>query len=467
MATVHPSRIGLVPQDRKDLHSDRRRGRSPSPPRRHDRDHREYDRDRDRDRYRESDRERTYSTRDRPSPRKKDEERERSRGEDRERGRDGKRGTDRDADRDKDTDRGRNGRRASPEYGEYKRPASPAPGARNMYPSRQPRDEIAERDRPPHIRVEYGGGGGSDFLESRRLQRENSTLNIWPPSPKAAARALSPERGSSRRKSKRNRSETPSDISDSDSERRRREPKERKRSRKEKERKERKHREERRRKSRSYNDSEEDEGSREREQVRRSKSKSRARSPSPSRTPSPAEGEEEWVEKPAPAIPFVATSQSNGTMPPPAIIPRHSMKHTADDDDSDDELGPQPLQKVTTSKKVDERAYGGALLRGEGSAMAAFLQEDTDSRIPRRGEIGLTSDEIAQFESVGYVMSGSRHKRMNAVRMRKENQVISAEEKRGILKLQRDERERREAILREEFSELVSERLKAPEAKPK
>jgi hypothetical protein len=54
---------------------------------------------------------------------------------------------------------------------------------------------------------------------------------------------------------------------------------------------------------------------------------------------------------------------------------------------------------------------------------------------------------------------------MNAVRMRKENQVISAEEKRGILKLQREERERREAILREEFSELVGERLKGAETK--
>jgi len=93
--------------------------------------------------------------------------------------------------------------------------------------------------------------------------------------------------------------------------------------------------------------------------------------------------------------------------------------------------------------------------------MAAFLQDGTDIRIPRRGEIGLTSGEIAQYEDVGYVMSGSRHRRMNAVRMRKENQVISAEEKRGILKLQREERERREAILREEFSELVSEKLKA------
>jgi len=133
----------------------------------------------------------------------------------------------------------------------------------------------------------------------------------------------------------------------------------------------------------------------------------------------------------------------------------------AEGSDSDDNVGPQPLRNPTTTKRLDERAYGGALLRGEGSAMAAFLQEGTDVRIPRRGEIGLTSDEIAQFENVGYVMSGSRHRRMNAVRMRKENQVISAEEKRGILKLQREERERREAVLREEFSELVNEKLKA------
>jgi len=143
----------------------------------------------------------------------------------------------------------------------------------------------------------------------------------------------------------------------------------------------------------------------------------------------------------------------------------------SDNQDSDDDIGPQPMQKVG-GKKIDERSYGGALLRGEGSAMAAFLQDGVDSRIPRRGEIGLTSDEIAQYEDVGYVMSGSRHRRMNAVRMRKENQVISAEEKRGILKLQRDERERREAILREEFSELVNERLKgtstgASEPRPK
>jgi len=131
----------------------------------------------------------------------------------------------------------------------------------------------------------------------------------------------------------------------------------------------------------------------------------------------------------------------------------------------DDEMGPQPLVKLT-SQKVNERQYGGALLRGEGSAMAAFLADDTNARIPRRGEIGLESDQIEAFESAGYVMSGSRHQRMNAVRIRKENQVISAEEKRGILKLQKEERARREAILREEFKELVNDRLKGTKAGP-
>jgi len=172
------------------------------------------------------------------------------------------------------------------------------------------------------------------------------------------------------------------------------------------------------------------------------------------------------VEKTPAAGPLIAPAA--GTSTSAAVSASPALGHMEDvSEEDDDELGPQPLQKMIANKKVDERAYGGALLRGEGSAMAAFLQDGTDSRIPRRGEIGLTSDQIANYEAVGYVMSGSRHKRMNAVRMRKENQVISAEEKRGILKLQKEERERREAILREEFSELVSERLKAPEGRPR
>ncbi len=147
----------------------------------------------------------------------------------------------------------------------------------------------------------------------------------------------------------------------------------------------------------------------------------------------------------------------------PPSTTRNAQRNAFDNDASDDEVGPQPALAPSTTKKLDERAYGGALLRGEGSAMAAFLQDGTDVRIPRRGEIGLTSNEIDKFESVGYVMSGSRHRRMNAVRMRKENQVISAEEKRGILKLQQEEKQRREGILREEFQELLADRLKGTE----
>ena len=41
-------------------------------------------------------------------------------------------------------------------------------------------------------------------------------------------------------------------------------------------------------------------------------------------------------------------------------------------------------------------------------------------------QVGLTADQITKFEELGYVMSGSRHSRMNAMRIRKENQVRHA-----------------------------------------
>jgi len=40
-----------------------------------------------------------------------------------------------------------------------------------------------------------------------------------------------------------------------------------------------------------------------------------------------------------------------------------------------------------------------------------------------RAQVGLTADQITKFEELGYVMSGSRHSRMTAVRIRKENQA--------------------------------------------
>lgn len=118
-----------------------------------------------------------------------------------------------------------------------------------------------------------------------------------------------------------------------------------------------------------------------------------------------------------------------------------------------DSLGPQPKEKVMLSHKE----MGLALLPGEGAAMAAYVAEG--KRIPRRGEIGLTSEEIASFEAKGYVMSGSRHRRMEAVRLRKENQIYSADEKRALAMFSREERQKRENKILGQFRQMVNQKL--------
>lgn len=89
--------------------------------------------------------------------------------------------------------------------------------------------------------------------------------------------------------------------------------------------------------------------------------------------------------------------------------------------------------------------------------MAAFIADG--KRIPRRGEIGLTSEEIDQFEQVGYVMSGSRHRRMEAVRLRKESQLYSADEKRALAMFNKEERQKREATILSQFKQVIDEKL--------
>ncbi|KAM7302256.1 NKAP family protein CG6066 [Ixodes scapularis] len=124
-----------------------------------------------------------------------------------------------------------------------------------------------------------------------------------------------------------------------------------------------------------------------------------------------------------------------------------------DDEDEEEVIGPLPKQHVQLSAKD----YGKALLPGEGAAMAAYIAEG--KRIPRRGEIGLTSNEIECFEQVGYVMSGSRHRRMEAVRLRKENQIYSADEKRALAMFNREERQKRETKILSQFKEVIKAKL--------
>ncbi|XP_022906185.2 NKAP family protein CG6066 [Onthophagus taurus] len=131
----------------------------------------------------------------------------------------------------------------------------------------------------------------------------------------------------------------------------------------------------------------------------------------------------------------------------------NKIKTKKTSDDEDDAIGPEQKPLTTLSHKE----MGKALLPGEGAAMAAYVAEG--KRIPRRGEIGLTSDQIASYESVGYVMSGSRHRRMEAVRIRKENQIYSADEKRALAMFSKEERSKRENLILGQFKEMVKSKL--------
>lgn len=127
-----------------------------------------------------------------------------------------------------------------------------------------------------------------------------------------------------------------------------------------------------------------------------------------------------------------------------------------------DLVGPKPLPEVVIDpKKLGLSEYKANMLSGEADAMAKYVQEH--KRIPRRGEIGLTADEIQKFEDAGYVMSGNRHKLMNAVRIRKENQVYTLEEKRALAMMTHEQNMKKEAKIVEEFREMIQRQQKEEE----
>lgn len=125
-----------------------------------------------------------------------------------------------------------------------------------------------------------------------------------------------------------------------------------------------------------------------------------------------------------------------------------------------EEIGPiEDPSKLKLDGKNSRMDFGKALMPGEGAAMAKFVE--AGERIPRRGEIGLKAEEIASFETSGFVMSGSRHRRMEAVRMRKENQVYSADEKRALANFNHEVRSKKEDQLMTQFRELVHSKQKS------
>ncbi|EXB39386.1 hypothetical protein L484_025082 [Morus notabilis] len=120
--------------------------------------------------------------------------------------------------------------------------------------------------------------------------------------------------------------------------------------------------------------------------------------------------------------------------------------------DNEPVVGPAPLPRAE-----GHISYGGALRPGEGDAIAQYVQQG--KRIPRRGEVGLSAEEIQKFENLGYVMSGSRHQRMNAIRIRKENQVYSAEDKRALAMFNYEEKAKREHKVMADLQRLVQRHI--------
>jgi len=146
-------------------------------------------------------------------------------------------------------------------------------------------------------------------------------------------------------------------------------------------------------------------------------------------------------------------------------ITRETLEHRAElageSDDDDVVIGPKlpgsdKTSVATTSAGGKRMDYGKDIRKSEAEAIAAYIKEG--KRIPRRGEIGLSTDDIEMYEKMGYVMSGSRHRRMEATRTRIENQVYSAEEKRMLATFGTEERQKREQNVLHQFKTLIQQK---------
>lgn len=327
---------------------------------------------------------------------------------------------------------------------------------------------------------------GSSFFESRDKQREATELSIWPPSPRSPyqsdderlRREKRKKSSSSRHKHSsskrhkrhrpRHRDDTETDESDDEYETRRRRHREKSRERRHRDRyesprrseidsgaeEEEKRRRRRREKEKErQRDSVDDDSSDERRRRRHHSSKRKGRHSDEEDVKDSAGKRHERDSKERIASEGALSGADRSLSDKEIEVDRAGAVRSA----APVRIGPQlpvnPDDKEEEHTGADPRAYGKALLPGEGSAMANFVQEG--KRIPRRGEIGLSSEQIENYERAGFVMSGSRHARMNAVRIRKENQIYSAEEQRSILKMIAEEKKKKEAAVIEQFKDMV------------
>ncbi|KAJ2161691.1 hypothetical protein GGF46_001284 [Coemansia sp. RSA 552] len=141
---------------------------------------------------------------------------------------------------------------------------------------------------------------------------------------------------------------------------------------------------------------------------------------------------------------------SQGGAPPDAGVSRER----SGGEESDQEVGPVPSREHVPP--LWERSRGGSSVPGEGPSSSSSRAGE---RLLGRGEFGLDHGRIERLEGAGYVMSGNRHRRANpAVRVPKDGQAITADEKRQILMQNQEERQKKETQVIAEFREMLSKK---------
>lgn len=83
----------------------------------------------------------------------------------------------------------------------------------------------------------------------------------------------------------------------------------------------------------------------------------------------------------------------------------------------------------------------------------------------RNENILLPVDALSVDSSLTATLSLVRHRRMEAVRLRKENQIYSADEKRALASFNQEERRKRENKILASFREMVYRKTKGKDEK--
>ncbi|KAK7270276.1 hypothetical protein RIF29_23299 [Crotalaria pallida] len=345
----------------------------------------------------------------------------------------------------------------------------------NVTPSPPRRDNDEWEDKAEEISDKYGDGGPekSDSSDkdikpkgksksAEKSEKSESDSDSESESGSEDSRSMKKRRKSSSSKRKRKKSYSDSEAEESESEEEEDDSRRRKSKRKSSSSR-RKRKSNRNKKKKKYSDSDESEesesddsdGKRRRKHSSKSKSKKsrrKRRRRSETETESESHGSEE--EK---GLSDAAVADADEVKKAEIDVEALKLKELFESQkkpalDNEPPVGPMPLPRAE-----GHISYGGALRPGEGDAIAQYVQQG--KRIPRRGEVGLSAEEIQKFESLGYVMSGSRHQRMNAIRIRKENQVYSAEDKRALAMFNYEEKAKREHKVMADLQRLVQRHI--------